>query len=957
MFKLSNTVLIPILTLCSLSASAQWAKVYTTAGDRSVDLEPSLVLSSSATANIMVDPNTKYQEIDGFGYAITYAACYNLMQMNEAMREELLKRTFSPTAGYGCSYVRISIGTNDFSSTDYTLCDTKGSDGNLLQDFALHTDETQYVIPILKRILAYNPNLKVIATPWTPPTWMKSNSTWIGGELSSDYYATYGEYFAKFVQTMADNGITIYAVTPQNEPMNSGNSASCYMPWETEADLISTGIAPKFHAAGITTKIYLWDHNYNYDNVSSQVDYPNKALNRMGTTFDGYDLVAGSAWHKYTSYDNDWTEMQDIYQETGKDNLFTEASIGNWNDGRDLATSLARDMRDLVIHPSMGYCRGSLAWNFALNVNRKPYRTGGCSTCYGAIDVSTDGTQYTPNSHYYIMAQSSAVVKPGAYRVATSGSVNDNVYTTAYLNTDGTVGVLIANMGSSAATVNVSSNGAVYSLPVPANGVVTAQLGVDENASTVAAPSFPMITPTVIYYDNTLTQWETPYVYTWGEANNGDWPGKKLTLVHGNLWKYEFLEEYTGMVFNAGDGDATKGEDHTITDGQVYNNSTAAALGTTSQVTHTIYFDNSKAKWTQPYVFAWYSNATGSNGSWPGVAMTRTSAGSDIWKYDVPDFYDRLVVTNGLDGDDEQKTDDQVISDGATYTYSPVVATDYYFIGTLTGWTAPGTDGPYQMLQDVDGTIFYNVTYSSTNSTTDPNRFQINLKTADTTGWGTKYGISDASGIGSSITNPLPGPVTAVQLKVDGGDIYYASNLDGTYKTIFDPTAVTLTILDPDPEIIYVSGSFNTWKEPGSDPSIPYLYYNDQGYYVGYVTLSGEGEFCLYTGSGWSGVKYGLTSSNQLTDSNLSLTLDAVTADHQNVSYNLTEGIYRFTFNPTTQLLTLYRQFSSAITNISDDNTNSTHTYYNLMGQRVDNPSSGVYIKVTGSKVEKIVLR
>lgn len=952
MFKLSNTVLIPILTLCSLSASAQWAKVYTTSGDRSQDLQSSLVQSSSATANLTVDTSTKYQEIDGFGYAITYAACYNLMHMTETMREELLKRTFSPTDGYGCSYVRISIGTNDFSSEDYSLCNTQGPDGSLLENFALHSDETQYVIPILKRILAYNPDLKVIATPWTPPIWMKSNNAWIGGNLNSAYYATYGEYFAKFVQTMAANGITIYAVTPQNEPMNKGNSASCYMPWETEADLISTGIAPAFHKAGITTKIYLWDHNYNYDDVSDQVDYPYNALQRMGKSFDGYDLVAGSAWHKYTSYDNDWTEMQDIYNKTGKDNLFTEASIGYWNDGRDLATSLARDMRDLVIHPSMGYCRGSLAWNFALNVNRKPYRTGGCSTCYGAIDVSTDGTAYTPNSHYYIMAQASAVVKPGARRVATTGTTDSNVYTTAYLNPDNTVGVLVANMGSSASTVNVSSNGSVYSLSVPANGVVTAQLGVDESASVVAAPSFPLITPTVIYYDNTPTQWETPYVYAWGGAYNTDWPGAKMTLVNGNLWKYEFLEEFTGMVFNAGDGDATKGVDHTVTNGQVYANTTVASLGEPSDVTHTIYFDNSKAKWAQPYVFAWYSNASGSNGEWPGVAMTRTSADSDIWQYDVPDFYDRLVVTNGLSDDEEEKTEDQVLVDGQTYTYSRTVTTDYYITGALTGWKEPGKDGSLQMLMDEDGVIYYNVTYSSTNSTTDPNRFKI----YQGSGWDTYWGVPEGS-VGDDKTNPLPGPVTALPLVASGGDIHYASNLNGTYKTIFDPTAVTLTILDPNPATIYVSGTFNDWEAPGSE-GVPYLTYTDDGYYIGYVTLIGEGQFCLYTGSGWSGLRYGLTTSTpQFTDSNLSITLDSGVGNNQNVSYNLTEGLYRFTFNPTSRLLTIYRAFSSGVGSIDSDAAASDPVYYNLMGQRVDRPTSGLYIRLADNRAEKVHLR
>ncbi len=949
MFKLSNTVLIPILTLCSLSASAQWAKVYTTAGDRSQELEPSAVEATSVSANYTVDTNTKFQGIDGFGCAITYASCYNLMQMSETMREELLQRTFSPTEGYGVSYVRISIGCNDFSSGDYTLCDTQGPDSDPLQYFALSSDETEWVIPILKKIKAYNPNLKIIASPWTPPRWMKTSNSWTDAELSSTYYSTYADYFVKFVQAFQAEGLDIYAVTHQNEPMNKGNSASCYMTWETAADFISQALAPKFHAAGLTTKIYLWDHNYNYDNVSAQTDYPYYAIQRMGTNFDGADLVAGAAWHNYVDNpETSYTEMTDIYNKTGKENLFTESSIGIWNDGDNLAGSLARDMRNNVILPTTAYCRGSIVWNFALDVNGKPYVSGGCSTCRGAISVAEDGSSYTCNSHYYDMAHASVSVKVGATNVGTTGSMS-NVTISSFLNPDGTVGVLIANTSSSAQTVNVAAGSYTYSFMVPANGVVSAELGLTEDKAKADWVTLPS---TTIYYDNTLTQWDTPYLYMWGSGNNATWPGAAMTAVHGYLWKYTTNGLYTGMVFNAGDGDATKGEDHTVTDGKIYANATAAALGEPEDVTHTIYFDNSKAKWAQPYVFAWYSNASGSNGEWPGVAMTRTSADSDIWMLAMPDFYDRLVVTNGLDDDDEEKTDDQVLTDGATYTYSRVVATDYYISGTVTGWVTPGNDDSYQMVKDEDGTIYYNVTYSSANSTLDPNRFKI----YQGSGWNTYWGVPTGS-VGEKEENPLPGPVTALPLIASGGDIYYASNLDGTYKTIFDPTAVTLTILDPDPEIIYVSGSFNGWKQPGTDGAVP-LTYNSEGYYVGYVTLIGSGELCLYTGSGWSGLRYGLTTStSQFTDDNLAITLDSGVGDNQNVAYNLTEGLYRFTFNPTTRSLTLYRQFSSAIDDLAQDTLDIVPVYYNLMGQRTVNPTSGLYIKVTGTKVQKIVVK
>ena len=126
-----------------------------------------------APTTIELDLNKKYQTIDGFGYAITYSSCYNLMQMNPEARLALLKRIYSTTEGYGVSYARISLGCNDFSSTEYTYCDTKGSESDPISNFALYSDENDYVIPVLKEILAINPNLKIIAAPWTCPKWMK----------------------------------------------------------------------------------------------------------------------------------------------------------------------------------------------------------------------------------------------------------------------------------------------------------------------------------------------------------------------------------------------------------------------------------------------------------------------------------------------------------------------------------------------------------------------------------------------------------------------------------------------------------------------------------------------------------------------------------------------------------------------------------------------------------------
>lgn len=300
-----------IFVFCLLQEShAQRAVTYTTTADRTKSLEKTVSATTTAAGSsnvITLNPGGTNQSIEGFGYAITYAAAYNLLErMSKPQRTALLKKTFSPTSGYGANYVRVSIGCCDFSSRNYTLCDEKGSGSDPLAKFALQSDETDYVIPVLKEILAINPDLKIMAAPWTCPQWMKVDNItdknaynqWRGGSLNPAYYKTYADYFVRFIKAMKANGINITAVTPQNEPLNKGNCASLYMPWQEEAPFVKE-LAAAFKQNGITTKIYLFDHNYNYDNISDQDDYPVKVYDEIGTGFEGAELVVGAAYHNY----------------------------------------------------------------------------------------------------------------------------------------------------------------------------------------------------------------------------------------------------------------------------------------------------------------------------------------------------------------------------------------------------------------------------------------------------------------------------------------------------------------------------------------------------------------------------------------------------------------------------------------------------------------------------------
>lgn len=430
--------------------------------------------SPGSTHTITLDKSVKYQEMDGFGAAITGSTCYNLLKMQEADRAALLKEIFDPETGVGYSYVRISIGCSDFSMDEYTHCDTEG-----IEHFALHTYDKRDLIPILKEILAINPTLKIMASPWTCPRWMKvvslSNLTpynhWTSGQLNPRYYADYAHYFVLFIQAMAQEGIPITSITIQNEPLNRGNSASLYMTWEEQAEFVGEHLGPAFAQNNIKTKIIVFDHNYNYDNVSSQQKYPL----RIYEDTQAAPYIDGSAWH---AYGGSVSELDAIHSQAPDKNIyFTEMSIGTWSASSRaecFSGDLIWNMREVCLGTINRWCKAVIMWNLLLDDNHGPYRSGGCSTCYGAIDISSsDYKTLMRNSHYYTMAHLSKVIKPGAYRIKSSGYSAAGLHVAAFLNPDGTYAAVVLNENDSAHAVTFEDGTVSLSYAVPAKAVAS----------------------------------------------------------------------------------------------------------------------------------------------------------------------------------------------------------------------------------------------------------------------------------------------------------------------------------------------------------------------------------------------------------------------------------------------------------------------------------------------------
>ena len=232
----------------------------------------SLVFTTSdgAIGNVItVDTTQTFQTIDGFGYTLTGGSASLINALPAATKDELLNELFRwDDTNIGVSYLRVSIGASDLSASTFTYNDLPaGQIDPTLQHFSID-QEKQDLIPVLKKILAINPAIKILGSPWSPPTWMKTNNSFVGGSLKPEYYSAYAQYFVKYIQAMKAEGITIDAITPQNEPLHPGNNPSMLMLATEQAEFIKNHLGPAFQAASLPTKIIVYDHN------ADRPDYP-----------------------------------------------------------------------------------------------------------------------------------------------------------------------------------------------------------------------------------------------------------------------------------------------------------------------------------------------------------------------------------------------------------------------------------------------------------------------------------------------------------------------------------------------------------------------------------------------------------------------------------------------------------------------------------------------------------
>ena len=432
-------------------------RVIVTSGDRSRLLAEMDGLqfgeTYSTTSTITVNSSETYQEIDGFGFTLTEGSAEVIMSLTSEKQEELLYDLFNPETGIGVSVIRLGIGATDLSSYVYSYNDNDGDTD--MSEFSLEGPDTQYTIPVLLKALAINPDIKVMATPWSAPEWMKLDNNY----LNNDYYSAYALYFVKYLQAMQAYGIDIWAVTPQNEPLNTTNNPSMGMTQEDQYTFVNNYLGPQLESAGFgDVKIICYDHNC--DNTEFPI-YVSQS-----------SYVDGSAFHLYGG---DISAMTDVYNRTGKGVYFTEQYTGV---GGDFQGDFSWHLRNVVIGGSNNWAKTILEWNLANNSSMGPHTEGGCDTCLGAITVE-NSTSYTKNVAYYIIAQASKFVKPGAVRLGCSST---SLPATAFKNTDGSYVVICHNENTDYThTTTITIDGQSFSYEIPAGSAATFVWGVSDS--------------------------------------------------------------------------------------------------------------------------------------------------------------------------------------------------------------------------------------------------------------------------------------------------------------------------------------------------------------------------------------------------------------------------------------------------------------------------------------------
>lgn len=464
MITLSKIVLTGTLALSITSSYAQkkgTADVWLTNADQSAlfakQAQPLVFSKNSGNdSTIVVDAKQTYQSIDGFGFTLTGGSAQLMMKMTPAARKALIQELFATDGrNIGISYLRVSIGASDLNEFVFSYDDLPaGQTDPTLTKFNLGPDKKD-VVPVLKEILAVNPKIKILGSPWSAPVWMKTTGDTRGGSLKPDCFDVYARYLVKYIKAMKAEGIPVDAITVQNEPLHPGNNPSMLMLAPDQAQFVKANLGPAFKTAGLKTKIIIYDHN------CDKPEYPISILNDP----DAKKYIAGSAFHLYAGKIEALSEVHNAHPD--KAVYFTEQWMGTpANFKRDISSHITK----LTIGATRNWSRTVIEWNLAADPNSNPHTDrGGCSSCMGGITIDNDNVMRNPA--YYVVAHAAKFVRPGSVRIATN-MVTD-LPNVAFRTPDGKTVLIVINNGTAASNFNINYKGTTAKAGLAAGSVAT----------------------------------------------------------------------------------------------------------------------------------------------------------------------------------------------------------------------------------------------------------------------------------------------------------------------------------------------------------------------------------------------------------------------------------------------------------------------------------------------------
>jgi len=444
------------------SSSAPSVSLYLTSPDRSalLALQPPIAFTPAATASsqaITVNPAKTYQTIDGFGFALTGGSAQLLMHMDAAKRAALLHELFTRTGdGIGVSYLRLTIGSSDMNAHVYSYDDLAPNETDVdMAHFSLDPDKAD-VIPIMKQILAINPKIKTLASPWSAPLWMKTTGVAQGGVLLPKYFPAYATYLTKYVQGMKAEGIPIDTLTIQNEPLNEKNTPSMLMLSPEQAIFIKHDLGPDFRKAGIKTSIVLYDHN---------LDHPLYPLSILQDPAAA-KYIDGSGFHLYGGTVDAMTEVHNAFPT--KNIYFTEQSITQRDNTAPM--NISKPVARVMIGVSRNWSKNILLWNLAADPNNGPHTdNGGCTGCSGALTI--DGDNVRRNIAFYTVAQVSKFVPPNSVRIDSNDL--DTLPNVAFRTPDGKKVLVVSNITDTPQTFDVHTGAKTFTSTLSPGNVGT----------------------------------------------------------------------------------------------------------------------------------------------------------------------------------------------------------------------------------------------------------------------------------------------------------------------------------------------------------------------------------------------------------------------------------------------------------------------------------------------------